>query len=101
MHSNSMKQMGEFFEKYVERHHKILDVGSAIVSTRKKRGDLSYRGLLKYDDMDYTGLDIVAGKNVDLVVENPYKWMELNDNSFDIVISGQAFEHIEFFWIVF
>jgi len=46
----------------------------------------------------YTGLDMVAGPNVDVVLENPYDWDAIETDSFDIVISGQAFEHIEFFW---
>ena len=35
----------------------------------------------------------------DLVLKNPYDWQEIETDSFDLVISGQAFEHIEFFWI--
>jgi len=33
------------------------------------------------------------------VVKEPYKWDELEDASVDVVISGQAFEHIEFPWL--
>ena len=36
---------------------------------------------------------------MDIVVQNPYHWAELADNGYDVVISGQAFEHIEFFWL--
>jgi SAM-dependent methyltransferase len=46
-------------------------------------------------------LDIDEGPNVDIVPECCYIWNEIPDNEFDIVISGQAFEHIEFFWITF
>ena len=51
--------------------------------------------------VEYIGLDIKPGTNVDLVVKDPYKWTEIEDNTYDLVISGQAFEHIEFFWLVF
>ena len=27
-----------------------------------------------------------------------YNWIEIPDESYDVVISGQAFEHMEFFW---
>lgn len=33
------------------------------------------------------------------MLKNPYDWQEIETDSFDLVISGQAFEHIEFFWI--
>jgi SAM-dependent methyltransferase len=71
---------------------KVLDVGSYDVNG-------SYRHLFPEDFFKYIGLDMEAGPNVDLVPNNSYKWDELDTDSFDIVISGQAFEHIEFFWI--
>ena len=33
------------------------------------------------------------------MLEHPYDWSQIKTDSFDIVISGQALEHIEFFWI--
>jgi SAM-dependent methyltransferase len=41
---------------------------------------------------------MIAGQNVDVVAKDPYKF-PLESNSFDLVISGQAFEHIEFPWL--
>jgi SAM-dependent methyltransferase len=38
------------------------------------------------------------GQNVDVVAKDPYKF-PLESASFDLVISGQAFEHIEFPWL--
>jgi SAM-dependent methyltransferase len=42
---------------------------------------------------------MAAGKNVDIVLHLPYVWTELSSNSADVIVSGQAFEHIQFFWI--
>ena len=47
----------------------------------------------------YKGLDMEAGPNVDLVPKNAYIWEEIENDAYDVVISGQALEHIEFFWI--
>ncbi|MEM1725222.1 MAG: methyltransferase domain-containing protein, partial [Thermoplasmata archaeon] len=33
------------------------------------------------------------------VVKDPYNWIEIEDSSVDVVISGQAFEHIEYPWL--
>ena len=43
-------------------------------------------------------MDIQKGPNIDIVVSDIYNWIEIEDNSFDVVVSGQAFEHMEFFW---
>lgn len=39
------------------------------------------------------------GPNVELVPLSAYKWKELENDSFNVVISGQALKHIEFFWV--
>lgn len=71
---------------------RVLDVGSYDVNG-------SYRQFFPDDDFDYTGLDMAPGPNVDIALTNPYDWGEIPDDSFDVVVSGQAFEHIEFFWL--
>jgi SAM-dependent methyltransferase len=69
----------------------VLDVGS---------GDINgaYRPLFDRPRWCYAGADIAPGPNVDIVLADPYRW-EIPDASYDLVITGQAFEHIEFFWL--
>jgi SAM-dependent methyltransferase len=69
----------------------IVDLGSQDI-----RG--SYRSIFDRPPWRYVGVDIVPGKNVELVTRNPYNWQELKSNSVDVLISGQTFEHTEFFW---
>jgi hypothetical protein len=76
----------------VQEPLRILDIGSLDVNG-------SYRELFSVSPWVYTGLDMGAGKNVDVVVHTPYVWREVASASADVVISGQAFEHIEYFWI--
>ena len=71
---------------------RILDVGGLDVNG-------SYRELFAVPVWTYTALDVTPGPNVDVVVRSPYRWSELASSSVDVVISGQAFEHIQFFWI--
>ena len=59
----------------------------------------SYKHLFDEQKYEYTGLDMEEGPNVDIVLKNPYDWNEIDGDKFDIVISGQALEHAEFFWI--
>jgi hypothetical protein len=70
----------------------ILDLGSLDVNG-------SYREHFDLAPWTYRGMDLTPGANVDIVLKNPYKWKEIGANSVDVLISGQAFEHIEFFWI--
>ena len=99
MHASSLRKAGSFFNQYLKKNDKILDVGSAIVQNGPH--GVSYKSLLPLGLAEYTGLDIEAGRNVDLVVKDPYKWSEVEDNTFDIVMCGSVFEHVEFFWLVF
>ena len=71
---------------------RILDVGSLDVNG-------SYRPVFSASPWSYTGIDLTAGSNVDLVLHTPYVWREVASRSADVVISGQAFEHIPYFWI--
>ena len=73
---------------------KILDVGSF-----DKTGNYNYGLLLNEKNWKYTGLDLKSGNNVDIIVENSYNWKEIPENSYDVVITGQALEHMEFFWL--
>ena len=71
----------------------MLDVGAYNVNG-------CYRELFTQNpNVEYVGLDIEAGPNVDVVVKSPYNWDNVEDEAFDFVISGNAFEHIEFPWI--
>lgn len=95
MHPSSYLRMRWFVESYADKltnkKVRVLDVGSYDFNG-------SYRDLFRGDKYEYTGLDMEKGPNVDIVLKNPYDWSAIEADSFDIVISGQAFEHVEFFW---
>ena len=97
MHYSSFERMADFAksveQKFAERAIRILDVGSMNVNG-------VYRELFRWKNADYVGLDIAYGPNVDIVLNDAYDWCELEDDSFDVIISGQALEHIEFPWLI-
>lgn len=71
----------------------IVDYGG-----RRVEGHDSYYSLVSHlPHISYQGLDIEPGPGVDIVMTDPYH-SPIDDNSVDIVITGQMFEHCEFFW---
>ena len=97
MHKSSYLKMQYFKETYLNPNEelKILDIGSF-----DKDGNYNYGLILNEKKWTYHGLDLKPGNNIDIVVENAYDWEdEIEDETYDLVISGQAFEHIEFFWL--
>lgn len=96
MHKNSYSKMEWFKTTYLSKADKleILDVGSL-----DKTGKYNYSDIFDEKKWNYTGLDIEGGHNVDIIISDIYNWYEIEDNSYDVIISGQFFEHLEFFWL--
>jgi 2-polyprenyl-3-methyl-5-hydroxy-6-metoxy-1,4-benzoquinol methylase len=95
MHLSSLENMREFRQKHLAGKEgsplRILDLGSMAIGG-------SNRTIFEEDQWEYIGIDIASGQNVDMVLSDPYNWLEIESCSMDVVISGQAFEHIEYFW---
>lgn len=95
MHATSFDEMGSVFRRYLDgytnRKLRVVDVGSLDVNG-------TYKSLMP-DNWVYTGVDMVAGRNVDIVMSDPYK-LPFSDNSVNIVISGQCFEHVARPWLM-
>ena len=96
MHKNSHSKMEWFKNTYLNpsQNLEILDVGSL-----DGKGNYNYSDIFDEKNWTSTGLDFQAVNNVDIVVADIYNWFEVEDNSYDVVISGQFFEHLEFFWL--
>ncbi len=94
MHKSAMESFKLFNETYLSSLDKphIVEIGSLAVNASIKK--------LINKDHKYTGVDITAGENVDVVLKDPYKF-PIDDNSVDVVISISNFEHVDFFWLTF
>lgn len=96
MHPSSYQAMDRCVQKYVTD-----DVVSRGVLTVVDVGSYDVNGTYKplFSDrtqFNYLGLDTEGGPNVDIVLSDPYKF-PLRDQFADLVVSGQMFEHCEFF----
>lgn len=95
MHENAMTGMAYFRDKYMDREKitKIADIGGLDING-------CFRELMCISSLWLChGIDIQEGRNVDIVIEDTDNWKELKDESYDVVISGSTFEHIEHPWI--
>jgi len=81
--------------EYLQNKQKllVLDIGGANVNG-------SYADIFSQDKFNYIAADIAPAEGVDVVLDDPYN-LPFNNASVDIVISGQTFEHVEFFWLLF
>ncbi|MEM0955685.1 MAG: methyltransferase domain-containing protein [Pseudomonadota bacterium] len=96
MHASSFEKMQDFRNRFLAGREneplQIYDLGAQDVKG-------SYRPLFKDTAWRYQGVDMEAGPNVDILLTEPYKWKEIPSESCDVLISGQTFEHIEYFWV--
>lgn len=87
--------MTHFREGYLRgREHEplvIVDYGSLDVNG-------SFKPIFDGSAWRYVGMDREAGENVDVIVDQPYRWKAFRSRSVDVLVSGQALEHTELFW---
>lgn len=91
MHDASFQQMARILKTWTGNIPHVLDVGSLDVNG-------TYRPIANYLGWRYTGLDMCAGPNVDIVSPDPYRF-PVDDDAFDIVISGSTMEHVQAIWL--
>jgi len=86
VHPSSMELMADFRDRYLGgmKGCTVLDVGAARINVQP-----TYRDL--FGEYEYTGMDVVEGYGVDVV---GYEGL----GTYDVVISGQAMEHIARPW---
>ncbi len=100
MHPSGHLTMREAVLEFVSSDKKltIVDFGSR-TSPKREQERMMHRQLLTDHGYDYdlVGVDIVDGPNVDVVMDKPYR-LPMKSGSVDLVLSGQVFEHIPFFW---
>jgi len=74
--------MADFVQKYRIRGGMVVDIGSLDMNG-------NYRSL--FPDSEYIGVDIVEGRNVDILMDSE-EWKKLKNA--DVVICGQTLEHV-------
>lgn len=91
MHSEAYQAMSDLLDQVHMTGAACLDVGSYNVNG-------TYRKLVEARGWKYTGLDLCAGPNVDVVAPDPYQF-PFKSGSFDVVITGSTMEHVKAIWL--
>ena len=98
MHPTALQNCQQFFETYGDAiqkntpNAKVVEIGSQDVNG-------SLRTFCP-TNFEYTGVDFVAGKGVDLILDDPYQ-LPFADESVDVMLSSSCFEHSEMFWLLY
>jgi SAM-dependent methyltransferase len=94
MHPSALEFGNLFFKTYCEdgKNIVIMDVGAQDVNGSLR--DVSPAGV------KYIGIDFVAGRGVDVILDDPYH-LPIDDASADVVVCSSVFEHSQFFWLLY
>jgi len=98
MHYSSLQNCQQFFESYGESIN-IIAPNAHVVEIGSQDVNGSLRTLCP-EQFKYTGVDFVAGKGVDLILDDPYR-LPFDSESVDVVLSSSCFEHSEMFWLLY
>lgn len=94
MHFSAMKNGRLFFETYVRDMEAptVVDIGAQDVNGSLRSVAPSHA--------EYVGVDFVAGRGVDVILQDPYV-LPFPSESVDVIVSSSCFEHSEMFWVLF
>ena len=94
MHPTALMNAKLFFDNYVMSldNPTIVDLGAMDVNGSIKSVVPTHAR--------YVGVDLVPGRGVDIVIDDPYS-LPFQTESVDVIVSSSCFEHSEFFWVLF
>lgn len=98
MHYSALQNCQQFFESYGESINNLAPNAHVVeIGSQDVNGSLR---TLCPEQFKYTGVDFVAGKGVDLILDDPYI-LPFDSDSIDVVLSSSCFEHSEMFWLLY
>lgn len=94
MHHSALQNGSLFFDTYIKNSDSItvVDIGAQNINGSLKE--------LVPHQVKYIGVDVMEGKGVDVLLDDPYQ-LPFEDESIDVIISSSCFEHSEMFWLLF
>lgn len=98
MHLNSELLFREYAIKYFKPTLRVLEIGPAGFPSAYQRIVNSQK--IIWDTIDFKNTTFIeqAVDNLTYTISSPYEF-PIEDNSYDIVLSGQVIEHVEKIWV--
>ncbi|HET6376878.1 MAG TPA: methyltransferase domain-containing protein [Methylocella sp.] len=100
MHASSVENMDRCYRRYIQGGPIEAASKAIVLDCSNNEGNGSYRSIFPKAQFDYIAAGQQHGDGVRAVRYDPYA-LPFQDSSIDIAVSGQAFEHYEFFWLAF
>jgi SAM-dependent methyltransferase len=97
MHPTAILNCKRFFDAYSTSFSALSDTTVLDIGAQDVNGSL--RSAIP-EGFSYVGVDFVAGKNVDVILNDPYV-LPFESNTADIILSSSCFEHSEMFWLTY
>ena len=99
MHLNSELLFEKYALPYFKNNYKVLEIAPASAPSRYQQ--IVNDPTIKWDTIDFISteyIDQAAVKNLTYELKSPYSF-PVEDEVYDIVLSGQVLEHVEKIWI--
>lgn len=98
MYEGDYSRMRWFKKSFLPKNSQLDILGMGFLS---KNGVNKFNKIFSSSYWNYTSLDIEKGNNIDIVASDIYNIEEIDDNSFDVVVSTKFFEYLRFYWKTF
>ena len=91
IHLNSILLFIKYALKFFKDEIKVLEIGPDEIPS-------SYRKKVKIKSIVWDTIDLNPNYNTTFLAKNEYQF-PIEDNSYDIILSGQVIEHVRKIWI--
>jgi ubiquinone/menaquinone biosynthesis C-methylase UbiE len=97
MHLNSELLFKKYFKDYFKSGIKVLEIGPAGIPSIYSK--LIGNDNIQWDTIDFSDTGYIDSQpsNLTFFLKDPYSF-PIEDNSYDIVLSGQVIEHVQEIW---
>ncbi len=98
MYEGDYSKMHWFKESFLSENSQLDILGMGFLNNDDI---IKYNQIFSSSHWNYTSLDIEKSNNADIVANDIYNIDEIEDNSFDVVVSSKFFEYLKFYWKTF
>lgn len=99
MHKSAAVRREWFFNTYKSYLHSISSGCIRILDVGGKNYNDIWKDVFMSSNCKKDILDIQESPEVNIVPKDPYHWEEIPDETYDLVVSLNTLQHVDFFWL--